>query len=172
MAAGISYVPEDRHRDAAFEHLSVADNLSITTVSNYWRGGFMRTHSETRDATTLCTEFLIRCESPQAPFTSLSGGNQQKVILARWLRRSPNILLLDEPTQGVDVGARADIYELIQKTVEKGAGALVASSDFEELASICDRIVVLHRGMTPSELVEGNISADEITRAANLEVAA
>ena len=92
------------------------------------------------------------------------------MILARWLRRNPKLLLLDEPTQGVDVGARAEIYELVHRAVKGGAAALVASSDFEELAQICDRVLVLWRGSIVAELLPEDLTADSITHAANVEV--
>lgn len=170
MAAGFAYVPEDRQKDAAFAELSVGDNLAITVMPSYWRTGFLRSRREHQDAIQLFQKFLITAESDEAPLSSLSGGNQQKVILARWLRRNPRILLLDEPTQGVDVEARSEIYELVHKAVQDGAAALVASSDFEELAQICDRVVVLGRGRIVGELVNEDLSADHINRAANVEV--
>ncbi len=167
MAAGLAYVPEDRQRDAAFPGLSVAENLSLTVLPDYWHRGVLNRRRERRDALGLFDSFLIAAESEAAPLRSLSGGNQQKVVLARWLRCEPRVLLLDEPTQGVDVGARAEIYELIHRAVSGGAAALVASSDFEELARICDRVLVLRKGETVAELRGGELDADRIARFAN-----
>jgi ribose transport system ATP-binding protein len=172
MAAGVAYVPEDRQGHAAFPDLSVAENLSLTVIPDYWHRGMLNRRRERRDALGLFDAFLITAESEAAPLRSLSGGNQQKVVLARWLRREPRLLLLDEPTQGVDVGARAEIYELIHRAVAGGAAALVASSDFEELARICDRVIVLRRGAVAVELRDGDLDADRIARLANAEVAA
>jgi ribose transport system ATP-binding protein len=172
MAAGFAYVPEDRQRDAAFPGLSVAENLSMAVVPDYWHRGVLNRRRERRDALGLFASFLIAAESEAAPLRSLSGGNQQKVVLARWLRREPRILLLDEPTQGVDVGARAEIYELIHRTVTAGAAALVASSDFEELARTCDRVIVLRKGRVTAELRDGDLDAGRIAREANARVAA
>jgi ribose transport system ATP-binding protein len=170
MAAGLAYVPEDRHRDAAFAELSVGENLSLTVIPDYWHRGVLNRRRERRDALRLFDSFLIKAESETAPLRSLSGGNQQKVVLARWLRRSPRLLLLDEPTQGVDVGARAEIYELVHRAAAAGAAALVASSDFEELARVCDRVVVLRKGRAVAEAAGEELDAERIARLANAEV--
>ena len=172
MAAGFAYVPEDRQGDAAFPDLSVGENLSLTVVPDYWHRGVLNRRRERRDALGLFDSFLIAAESDAALLRSLSGGNQQKVVLARWLRREPRVLLLDEPTQGVDVGARAEIYELVHRTVAAGAVALVASSDFEELARICDRVIVLRKGEAVAELRDGELDADRIARLAHAGAAA
>lgn len=169
MAAGLAYVPEDRQADAAFPDLSVGENLSLTVIPDYWHRGMLNRRRERRDALGLFDSFLITAESERAPLRSLSGGNQQKVILARWLRRQPRILLLDEPTQGVDVGARAEIYELVHAAVAAGSAALIASSDFEELARVCDRVVVLCKGVAVAELEGEGLDADRIARVANAE---
>lgn len=172
MAAGLAYVPEDRQADAAFPDLSVAENLSLTVIPDYWHRGVINRRREQRDALGLFDSFLITAESDGAPLRSLSGGNQQKVILARWLRRDPRLLLLDEPTQGVDVGARSEIYELVHRAVGGGAAALVASSDFEELALICDRVIVLRKGAAVAEVSGDELDAERIARLANAEAKA
>jgi len=172
MAAGLAYVPEDRQADAAFPDLTVSENLSLTVIPDYWHRGMLNRRRERRDTLGLFDSFLITAASDAAPLRSLSGGNQQKVVLARWLRRDPRVLLLDEPTQGVDVGARAEIYELIHAAVAGSAAALVASSDFEELARICDRVIVLRKGRAAAELRDGDLDAEQIVRAANARAAA
>jgi ribose transport system ATP-binding protein len=172
MAAGCAYVPEDRQKDAAFPELSVGENLSLTVIPDYWHRGMLNRRREQRDTLGLFDSFLITAESDGAPLRSLSGGNQQKVVLARWLRREPRILLLDEPTQGVDVRARAEIYELVHRAVAGGAAALVASSDFEELARVCDRVIVLRKGEAVAELGGEELDADRIARLANAEATA
>ena len=170
MAAGIAYVPEDRAKDAAFPELTVKENLSVTVIPSYWHGGVLNQRREARDSRGLFKLFMITAESERSPLRSLSGGNQQKVILARWLRRQPRILLLDEPTQGVDVAARAEIYELVHRAVADGAAALVASSDLEELAAVCDRVVVLRKGALVGEVAGSELDADRLTHLANAEV--
>lgn len=171
MEAGFAYVPEDRHKDAAFAELTVGENISMSVVPNYYRRGLLRPRRERRDTYDLFDRFLITAESDQAPLSSLSGGNQQKVVLARWLRRDPRVILLDEPTQGVDVSARAEIYELVHDAVAGGAAALIASSDFEELARVCDRVLILRKGEVIAELQEDELEPDSLARLANSEVA-
>ena len=152
MRAGIGLVPEDRPREAAFSELSVSENMSMAVLPSYFRAGRLRRRKELADSHRLTSDFLVKSASPASPLSALSGGNQQKVVLARWLRRDPALLLLDEPTQGVDVGARFEIWELIRRHVDRGMGVLVASSDFEELAAACDRVLVIRDGLVVAEV--------------------
>jgi ribose transport system ATP-binding protein len=151
MRAGVAYVPEDRARDAAFLALDVSTNLAAATVRRNARLGRLQLGRERAAARDDVARFGIRASSCAAPMQSLSGGNQQKVVLARWLRRATDLLLLDEPTQGVDVGARADIYEVIRAAARGGRAVAVVSSDFEELAGIADRVLVLAGGRIVAE---------------------
>ena len=148
MRAGVAYVPEDRTSESVFSELSLVENLSIAGQERYWRRGLLRKRHELRDSLALIDAFGIKCESPSAAIAELSGGNQQKAILARWMRREPSLLLLDEPTHGVDVGARDDIYGLVRQAAGQGACVLVVSSDAEELELLCDRVLVLREGVT------------------------
>jgi ribose transport system ATP-binding protein len=172
MSAGLAFVPEDRATEASFAELSVKENLSIATLDRYGGPMRMRHRAEISDAWDLVQRFLIKAESIDAPLSHLSGGNQQKVILARWLRREPKVLLLDEPTQGVDAGARTEIYELVHNAVSAGAVALLASSDFEELATICDRVVVLRKGRLIGELAGDELNVEALQRLAHRELEA
>lgn len=167
MRAGIAYVPENRAEDAVLPELSVTDNLSVAVIGDYWKGGRVRGGLQRRDARSLLSRFLIKAQSVEDALSSLSGGNQQKVIVARWLRRSPRVVLLDEPTQGVDVGARHEIYLLIRAAVEGGAVALVASSDSEELAAICDRVIVLRNGQIIGEVPRSELTSSRVERLAH-----
>jgi ribose transport system ATP-binding protein len=162
MSAGVAYVPEDRAGDAAFADLSITENLGMTTTARYFHGGRLRRSVEARDACGLVDTYLIKTHSLAQPISSLSGGNQQKVILARWLRLEPRLILLDEPTQGVDVGARLEIWELLQSAIDAGAGALVVSSDFEELPRVCDRVLVLKEGRLVGELCGEQLTEEAI----------
>jgi ribose transport system ATP-binding protein len=170
MDAGIAFVPENRAEDAAMIEMSVDANISAATVRNYWswRRPWIASRRMRRDTRASMDEFLVKAASEEAPLSTLSGGNQQKVILARWLRRRPCLLLLDEPTQGVDVGARAEIYGLVRDAVAAGASALIVASDFEELANVCDRVLVLSRGRITGEVEPPNLNADYLMSAANL----
>ena len=163
MDVGIAYVPEDRPGAAAFPDLSVQDNIGAGQVARYWRRLRIDRARERAEARTSLTEFLVKAPSLDSPLTALSGGNQQKVILARWLRRGPKLLLLDEPTQGVDIGARAEIYELVRAAVAGGAGAIVVSSDCEELSRVCDRVLVLADGRIVADVSGGELDPQHLT---------
>ncbi|KAD4059940.1 ATP-binding cassette domain-containing protein [Arthrobacter yangruifuii] len=151
VRSGVVFVPENRHRDAAFLDLGVRENASATVIGRYWRRLVMNLRMERDETHRLLADHSVRADGIEIPISRLSGGNQQKVILARWLRRKPRLLLLDEPTQGVDVTSRRDIYRSLRDIAAQGCGVLVASSDLDELAELCDRILVL---------VEGHIVAD------------
>ncbi|WP_395656557.1 sugar ABC transporter ATP-binding protein [Nocardioides sp.] len=146
MKRGLAFVPENRLREAALPELSIAENLSITSLSEHARVGWIRPSRERNAAKRLIQEFGVHAPSTTAPLTALSGGNQQKVILARWLQRRPDVLLLDEPTQGVDIGARNEIHELVRAAASAGTAVLVVSSDFGELAALAHRAVVTSGG--------------------------
>jgi len=162
MRAGLAYVPDDRTARAVFADLSVTDNIAITVLASHVRGGRLRSRSEAGQARDLMRRFGVRAASERAPISTLSGGNQQKVILARWLQREPRVLLLDEPTQGVDIGARMEIHRLVRDTVAEGATALVVSSDFDELALLCDRVLALRNGAIVAELAGADVHEEAI----------
>ncbi len=166
MRRGVAYVPRDRASDAALADGTVEENLSLARLSRYWRHGRMDAQQETADATAAMERFLVRARGPEQTMATLSGGNQQKVILARWLVREPRLVLLDEPSQGVDVGARDEIHKLLRAATRAGAGALVVSSDFEELAAVADRIVVIRRGRLSSEVAGVDADAHQLTELA------
>jgi ribose transport system ATP-binding protein len=152
MRSGVAYVPEDRATEAAFADLDVNENLWLATSGEYFRRGRLRHAAERESSKGLISEYLIKAESERAPLSSLSGGNQQKVVLARWLRRSPRLLLLDEPTQGVDIGARLEIWDIVRVAVDGGMGAVVVSSDLEELSRVCDRVLIMRQGCVVGEV--------------------
>jgi ribose transport system ATP-binding protein len=166
IACGIGYVPEDRGRDAVFNDLSVRDNLLAASIPKFWRWSGMATKSETREAGRLRDAFGIKAPDLSNPMSSLSGGNQQKAILARWLRLEPALLLLDEPTQGVDIGARADIYAIVRKAVEAGASVLLVASEFEELARVSDRVIILRDGQLVAEVKPPDLDQHVLTELA------
>jgi ribose transport system ATP-binding protein len=163
MKAGLALVPEDRGADGLFPSLSVRENLSASVVRSYWRGGRLRHKAERTDARALVAAYGVKPDSDTPAAGTLSGGNQQKVVLARWLRRDPAVLLLDEPTQGVDVGARADIYAHVRAAADHGTAVLLVTSDFEEMAHVADRVLVLREGRIVAELLAPDITADRLT---------
>jgi ribose transport system ATP-binding protein len=159
IRSGVVMIPEDRPRAGAFLDMTVDENMDIAVLHRYWKGLRFHRHRMRSDASSLRSQFGVKAPSGSAHMRTLSGGNQQKAILARWLRRDETlILLLDEPTQGVDVGARADIYALVRKVTTKGAAAIVVTSDFEELAQFVDRALILQNGQ-----IVANVPRDELT---------
>jgi ribose transport system ATP-binding protein len=166
MDCGVAYVPENRELDAAFPQLSVCDNLSAGQISRYRTVAGMDNRRERADARSSIAEFSIQASSEAQVFSSLSGGNQQKVVIARWLRREPKVLLLDEPTQGVDVGARADVYASIRRAVSGGMAVVLVSSDFDELVNAADRVLVLRGGLIVADLNDEELDSDTLTHLA------
>jgi len=169
MSAGVAMIPENRAEDAAMPDMSVNANVSVATVGDYWswRRPWIASRRMQRDAQHSIDEFLVKTASDESLLSSLSGGNQQKVIVARWLRRKPRLLLLDEPTQGVDVGARAEIYGLIRDAVAAGASALLVASDFDELARVSDRVLLMSAGRVVGEVKPPDITAEKLIQLVN-----
>jgi ribose transport system ATP-binding protein len=153
IRAGVAYVPEDRRTSAAFMEMSVRENVAIAATGRHFRKGRLQHRAEARDVQGLLSAYRVRAASTETPIGTLSGGNQQKALIARWLRLDPRLLLLDEPTQGVDIGARAEIWQLVRRVVNQGAASLAVLSDFEELLSVCDRVIVVTGGRTVAEYV-------------------
>ena len=139
-------MPGDRHADGAIMTMSARENLTLPDLGLRRRGGRLDARAERREVRSGCERIELRPADPERPLELFSGGNQQKVVLAKWLRNEPRVLLLDEPTQGVDVGAKAAIYELIADAAGRRRGRLIASSDTAELASVCDRVLVMRDG--------------------------
>jgi ribose transport system ATP-binding protein len=164
--AGIRYVPADRHREGLFESLSVRENVVANSLADHSRYGFVRRPDEQRAAVAELERLAVKAPSPEAGVTTLSGGNQQKVVLGRALMGEPAVLLCDEPTQGVDVGARAEIYKLLREQATAGTGIVVCSSDALELEGLCDRVVIMSRGQAVVTLVGDEVTEERITGAA------
>lgn len=162
ISAGVIMIPEDRGSGGVFPDMSVDENLNVSVLKRYWRMGFFRRQALDHDAAELRRKFRVKTPNGGVAIKSLSGGNQQKAVLARWLRRSPGLLLLDEPTQGVDVGARADIYEEVRHVTDNGGAAIVVTSDLEELAQVVDRAVVLHEGRVVAHVPRHKLNAQHL----------
>lgn len=154
VAAGMGLVPEDRKNQGLALGMAVRDNLAMATMERHASWGLLDRGSLARTAKELVTRLRIRCRDISQPVGRLSGGNQQKVVLGRWLARSGPVLLLDEPTRGVDVGARAEIYQLLAELAAQGKAIVVVSSDLPEVLGIADRILVMREGK-PAGWLEG-----------------
>jgi ABC-type sugar transport system ATPase subunit len=150
IAAGIALVSDDRTRKAAVATMSVRDNILLAER----RAALALRHrrSERAAAQGWCDRLEIRCPDVERPLTALSGGNQQKVMLARCLSREPKVLLLDEPTRGIDVGAKAEIYRLIVEFAERGVAVLLVSSELTEILALCERVLVMQHGRLVADL--------------------
>ncbi|MHC2296077.1 sugar ABC transporter ATP-binding protein [Rhizobium mongolense] len=158
----IALVPEDRRRHGVALDLSVAENTTLASLGRFTRAGVLNARAEKTEADRLMKRLQIKAAGQDALVRTLSGGNQQKVAIAKWLSRHSEIYLLDEPTVGVDVAAKAEIYSLIAELVERGAGVIVLSSDLPELLGITDRILVLFRGRIVRQFVSKETTVDEV----------
>ena len=157
IQAGLGYVPEERQTQGLFDSLSVLDNVAITSLSRFKSLGFIAKKKLTSSVIEELRPLRIRGEIT-ALVSKLSGGNQQKALLARWLMAAPRVLVLDEPTRGIDVGTRSEIYDLVAKLTEQGIAILLISSDLQELLLLSDRILVMRRGA-----IVGEFSGKEMT---------
>jgi ribose transport system ATP-binding protein len=163
IKAALVLIPGDRPVAGGVGGLPIVDNVTLPALASRFRPFLLRRSAMLAASRTLGDRFGVVPNRPRLPLASLSGGNQQKVILAKWLQLSPKLILLDEPTQGVDVGARQTVYQAIRDAAATGASVLCASSDAEQLAEICDRVVVLGRGRIAAELTPPALSKHAIT---------
>jgi ribose transport system ATP-binding protein len=162
---GIAYLPADRHGEGLLMTLSVRENATLSSLSRFASHGLLSRRTEVKAVERECQELQIRTPSPETDVEALSGGNQQKVVLARAILSVPKLILADEPTQGVDVGARVEIYRILREIAESGVPVLIASSDGLELEGLCDRVVVFSRGSVVGELAGDRVSEEQIARA-------
>jgi ribose transport system ATP-binding protein len=160
---GLALIPADRKTDGSVGSLPVGENVALPVLGRYFNGIALKRRRMAHETRTLLDEFDVRPSNPALAYGSLSGGNQQKALLAKWFQTSPRVLLLDEPTQGVDVGARAQIFDLLRTAVgEREMQIICASSDYEQLALLCDRVIVFGRGRVWRELVGEDVTKDRI----------
>ncbi|MFN8521407.1 MAG: ATP-binding cassette domain-containing protein, partial [Chloroflexota bacterium] len=166
VAAGLCLLTEDRKSQGLMLDMTCAENTTITRLDAVSRHGLIRRQREAAETQRLIDALSIRAQSPTQVVRFLSGGNQQKVVVAKWLFAEADALIFDEPTRGIDVGARFEIYNLIWDLAERGKGVLVVSSDLPELLGICHRIVVFSRGA-----IVGELPRDRFSERAVLELA-
>ena len=166
IAAGIGLVTEDRKSQGLLLSQPIRVNTTLSDVGAVSKAGWLNFARESAIAQAMVQRLSVRCNGPEQPVGTLSGGNQQKVVFSRWLHRECNILLLDEPTRGVDVGARADIYAELEKMAEAGKGLLMVSSDLRELMQMCDRIGVMAQGRLVAIFERGQWTEKSLLEAA------
>jgi len=165
-AIGMALIPEDRKTEGLMLQMSVRDNLSFATLSELAHGGIIDRDAE-RDAVDEMIKLLaIKTDGVSVPVGSLSGGNQQKVVIAKWLMRKPRIILLNDPTRGIDVGTKQEFYQLLRKLADAGAAIVLYSTDYDELIGCCDKVLVLYDGT-----VKRTLRGAEITERALVSLA-
>jgi ABC-type sugar transport system ATPase subunit len=162
VRAGMGYAPEERKAQALLLGRSVRDNTSLVVLDRLRRFRFVKRAEERRLTQKYVDELHVRTPGIEQEVRKLSGGNQQKVVLARWLARKPKVLILDEPTRGIDVGAKAEIYHLIDDLARSGVAVLVISSELPEVLGLADRIIVMQNGHITGELDRADASEEAI----------
>ena len=165
IARGLGFVSEDRKGEGIVPEMSVAENLTLPLLPRLSRMGVLDEAAQRRLVERFIREMGIKCSGPEQKVMELSGGNQQKVMLARWLAMNPKLLILDEPTRGIDVGAKAEIQGLIRQLADKGLGVLMISSELEEVVEGADRIFVLREGVSVAELQGEFATEDQVLSA-------
>ena len=164
--AGVAFIPSDRHREGIMSILGVRENLAVGNLAEYAEAGFVNSRTERAAVKERIDALAVKTPTADTKVGSLSGGNQQKVVLGRALEREPKVILADEPTQGVDIGARLEIFRFLREAVNDGAGALIVASDGAELEGLCDRTLVLSRGQVVRELAGAEVTEQNMTEAA------
>ncbi len=168
LRAGIGLVGEDRKRLGLFPQMSVGDNINVCALDRVRSAGLLSAGREHAQAARIVDRLAVKTAGVAAPITSLSGGNQQKCVIGRWLLTEPDVLLLDDPTRGVDVGAKAELYRLMDRLCREGLGIILTSSELPELLTVCDRILVLSEGRLTAEFSRGEATEQKIMEAAML----
>jgi ribose transport system ATP-binding protein len=159
---GMAFLPANRLGDGSLQSATVIENVTLATLGSYFRTGLLRHGPERRRTNELLREFDVRPPDPDRVISTLSGGNQQKVLVAKWFETKPEALILHEPTQGVDVGARAAIFKRIRDAAAGGAAVLLASSEYEDLPHLCDRVIVFRGGRAVSELHGASLTHERV----------
>lgn len=163
MEKRMALVPEDRKRHGLFQDFTIKENISVANLKKLQRLQlFVDRRKESEFAKTCAKDFGIKCTSIRQPIRFLSGGNQQKVVLAKWLGRLPQVLLLDEPTRGIDVGSKEEIYAIIRGMAKRGMSVLLLSSEMPEVIALSNRIIVMHDGQVKGELLSSEVSQENI----------
>jgi ribose transport system ATP-binding protein len=163
---GIYLIPEDRKSSGLLLDFTIAENISLPDLASYLRFWLVDTARETENALQQCEHLNIRAPDVTTPVGSLSGGNQQKVVLAKWLSMRPKVLIFDEPTRGIDVGAKREIYDMLRRLTDAGVAILMISSDMEEVVGVSDRIAVMHEGAISGFLDRSQFSEHNVLQLA------
>ncbi len=166
MSAGIAYLPEDRHQQGLVLDFSIAQNVTLPILPRLFPGLFVRASAERKVAREHTEQLHVRMTGVDQLVGALSGGNQQKVVLAKWLASSPKVLILDEPTRGIDIGAKVEVHRIISELAASGLGIILISSDLPEVLAMSDRIVVLHEGRVTADIPHDRATEERVMFAA------
>jgi ribose transport system ATP-binding protein len=166
ISAGIYLAPEDRRRAGLITAMSVRENIPLPGLRSCCTMNLIRRRAESRITDEQIASLRIKTPSRETSVINLSGGNQQKVVLGKWLALNPRVLIVDEPTRGIDVGAKAEIYRLLRALADRGVAVIVVSSDMEEVLGIADRVAVMHEGQIAGILPRGQFDEQKVMRLA------
>lgn len=166
IRAGIGFLTEDRKEEGLILDFSIKDNMTLPSHKDFSKNGFFDDKTSRDFVQKMIDRLRIKSGRPEMVVGNLSGGNQQKVVLAKWIGIAPKVLILDEPTRGVDVGAKREIYQLMNELAERGVPILLVSSDLPEVLGVSDRIVVMHEGRITGELSRGEATQEKVMQLA------
>jgi rhamnose transport system ATP-binding protein len=166
MTAGVGFVPEDRRQQGLVMDMSIQQNVALASLGTLRKGGLIRASAERAMATDWGSRLKIKYGRLTDPVAMLSGGNQQKVVLAKWLGRKPSVLIVDEPTRGIDVGTKAEVHNLLTELARDGVGILMISSELPEVLGVSDRILVMREGALVAEFSHADASEEAVMSAA------
>jgi ribose transport system ATP-binding protein len=163
----MALIPEDRKTEGLMLPMSVRDNISLASIAQLTRGLTVDRDAETRRIDDMVRQLAIKVDDIDSPVATLSGGNQQKVVIAKWLMTEARIILLNDPTRGIDVGTKQEMYQLLRELADAGAAILLYSTDYDELVGCCDRVAILYQGrilreLRGTEITEHNIVASAL----------
>ncbi len=173
-ASGVemALIPEDRKTEGLMLQMSVRDNLSFAALPELAKFGIIDRDAERRAVDEMIRLLAVRTDGVAVPASALSGGNQQKLVIAKWLMRKPRIILLNDPTRGIDVGTKQEIYQLLRRLADEGAAIVLYSTDYDELIGLCDKVLVLYNGAVKRVLTGADINERTlISSALDLDVA-
>jgi rhamnose transport system ATP-binding protein len=166
MAAGVGFVPEDRRQQGLVMDMSVQQNMALASLGRLSHRGLISSHSERNFAADWATRLRIKYGRLTNPVSQLSGGNQQKVVLGKWLGRQPALLIVDEPTRGIDIATKAEVHRLLLQLARDGVAILMISSELPEVLYVSDRILVMREGRLTAEFAHADASEEKIMSAA------
>lgn len=159
---GFAIVPEDRQAEGLVQTLSIGKNIALSSMERYAKGGIINRKLEDENVDKQIKDIMIKVADKDLPILSLSGGNQQKVVIGKGLLTQPDIMLLDEPSRGIDIGAKTEVFDIINQYAEQGVSIIVISSELKEIVSIADRVIVLSNGIKTGEFVHDEITEDQL----------